>query len=447
MRYPTAVAILLGFALISRTSPAGADNPRIFPYDVHAETLDNGLHVVLVPMSAGGLMAYWHIVKTGSRDEYEPGRTGFAHFFEHMMFRGTEKVPAEEFNAFVTEIGADANAFTSDDLTGYYLSIAAEDMERVMEIESDRFQNLSYPLDMFQTEAGAVYGEYRKNRANPFFVINEALHEAAFEKHTYGHSAMGYEEDIKVMPDLYDYSKSFFKRYYRPENVILLIAGDLEVDSAMEKVRHYYGGWERGYRPPEIPTEPPQEAERRIDVKYEGRSLPIVWMGYKSGAFDPSDRDYVATSLFADLAFGQTSEIYKKLVIDEQVVDVINAGRQINRDPKLFSVIARIKDPAKVDYVIGEIDSVLAAAGETPPETTRLAELKSRLKYQFLMNLDTPMNVAGALSRYLAVAGDHLAIDRYFETADTITAEEVRDAVKKIFMREKRTVAVLRGEG
>jgi len=137
----------------------------------------------------------------------------------------------------------------------------------------------------------------------------------------------------------------------------------------------------------------------------------------------------------------------EKLVIEEQVVDFVNAGQQPNRDPKLFSVVTRIKDPAKVDYVIAEIDRVIAASADSPPAEARLDALKSRLKYQFLMNHDTPMNVASALSRYLAVAGDYRAIDRYYATADTITAAEVQAAVRKQFVREKRTIAVLKGEG
>ncbi|MFQ5598960.1 MAG: M16 family metallopeptidase, partial [Candidatus Krumholzibacteriia bacterium] len=205
---------------------------EIFPYETHVETLDNGLQVILVPMDSGGLVAYWTIVRTGARDEYEPGHTGFAHFFEHMMFRGSEKYPREVREKILTEMGVDANAFTTDDLTGYYLNFAAEDLERVIELESDRFRNLKYSEEDFKTEAGAVYGEYRKNRSSPFFTIYEAVHQEAFDVHTYGHTAMGYEDDIKRMPTMYDYSLSFFSRYYRPENVVLLVIGDVETGPA-----------------------------------------------------------------------------------------------------------------------------------------------------------------------------------------------------------------------
>ena len=116
----------------------------IIPYESHVEILDNGLKVIVMPMSGNGLLAYWSIVRTGSRDEVEEGRSGFAHFFEHMMFRGTERFPADRYGELLTMIGADGNAYTTDDLTAYHLSIAAEDLEQLMELESDRFRHLSY---------------------------------------------------------------------------------------------------------------------------------------------------------------------------------------------------------------------------------------------------------------------------------------------------------------
>ena len=126
----------------------------IIPYPVTTDTLDNGLKIIVMPMPSNGLAAYWTIVRTGSRDEYEAGRTGFAHFFEHMMFRGTKRYPAELYAKTMIGIGADANAYTTDDYTAYHESFAAVDLETVMKLESDRFQHLDYSEAAFQTEAG-----------------------------------------------------------------------------------------------------------------------------------------------------------------------------------------------------------------------------------------------------------------------------------------------------
>ncbi len=438
-------SLLLLCLLLASAATAQQAEPEIFPYQTTVETLDNGLTVILVPMSSGGLLTYWTIVRTGARDEVEPGRTGFAHFFEHMMFRGTEKYPAEAYIDLTTRIGADLNAFTSDDMTAYHLNIAADDLETVMEIESDRFLNLAYPEEMFKTEAGAVYGEYRKNRTSPFFTIYEAIYKAAFERHTYGHTAMGYEQDIAAMPTLFDYSKGFFSRFYRPENAVLLIAGSIDTAATMALARKYYGPWQAGYQAPAVPVEPPQTAERRIDVAYQGQSLPIVWIGYKSTAFDPRDAGQMGAALLCELAFGETSEIYKKLVIDEQVIEFITADFNFNRDPGLIDVYARVKDPDKVDYVLSEIDRVVARAQAAPPDATRLENLQSRLKYDFLMNLDTPAHVARRLVRLIAVTGGIDAADELYRAYDRVTPADVQTAAREYFIAEKRTVAVLKG--
>jgi len=442
----TILVSVLTASLAALTAAASDESamPEIFPYPIHVENLDNGLKVVLVPMPSEGLVAYWTIVRTGSRDEYEHGHTGFAHFFEHMMFRGTERFPPDVYNGIVTRMGADANAFTTDDLTAYHLSVVSEDLEQVMEIESDRFKRLSYAEEVFRTEAGAVYGEYRKSRVNPFFQIWEAIHEKAFERHTYGHTTMGYERDIERMPTMFDYSRSFFSRYYRPENCVLLIAGDLEIGPTMALARAHYGDWEPGYVAPKVPTEPEQTAERHVDVAYEGKTLPIVWLAYKAPRFDPADRGWVSLWLLGELAFGETSAVHKKLVLDEQVVEFIANMDRVNRDPGLFHVYARVKDPARVDYVLGELEKVTDGYRRQPPDPGRLADLKSRIRYDFLMNLDTPDNVAGALHRIVAVTGGVRAVDTLYSTLGSITPEDVQAAAQAYLDRKRRTVGVLR---
>ena len=441
-------SVIAALVLLLCSGSAWADEEpmkRVFPYETHRHTLENGLTVILVPMPSDGLVAYWSIVRTGSRDEYEAGRTGFAHFFEHMMFQGTEAFPQEVYNDAVTKMGADANAYTTDDLTAYHMGITAEDLEKTIEIESDRFRNLGYAEQDFRTEAGAVYGEYRKNRTNPFFTIYEALRKEAFDKHPYGHTTMGYEEDIKAMPEMFEYSQSFFSRYYRPDNVVIFVAGDIDPGATLKLIETYYGSWSAGYVQPKIETEPEQKAERRFDVTYDGQSLPILWVAYKSPRFDPADRQAVALSLLADLAFGETSEIHKKLVLDEQLVEFIGADVGMNRDPGLMDIYTRVKDPSKIGYVLAEIDKVIERYRQSPPDTQRLVDLKSRLRYSFLMNLDTPDRVASSLARIVAITGGLEAVDELYETYSTITPEDVLGAATHYLVPARRTVGTLKG--
>jgi zinc protease len=442
-----AIAPLLAAAWLCAApvvSQEAASVTPIIPYATETRTLPNGLTAIVVPMPSDGLVAYWSIVRTGSRDEYEEGRTGFAHFFEHMMFRGTERYPADLYNRIVTTIGADANAYTTDDHTAYHLSMAAEDLERVMELESDRFQNLSYAEAAFQTEAGAVYGEYRKSRTEPEFALYEKLMETAFERHPYGHTTMGYERDIAIMPTLYGYSQEFFRRYYRPENTVLFIAGDVQAARVWPLVEKYYGGWQRGYVQPAIPAEPEQREERRVEVAFDGQTLPLLHVAYKLPVYDPADRVRVAADLFADLAFGETSEAYRRLVLEEQVVEDLDAGAAYNRDPGLLDISARVKDPAKVDYVLGVIDETIAQFRATPPDAKRVADLQRRLRYGFLMGLQTPDSVAGRVATFVALHGDLAGLDRLYATYAAITPADIHAAVERYLATERRTVGVLR---
>jgi zinc protease len=418
--------------------------PHILPYPTETRSLANGLKVIVMPIPSDGLVAYWTIVRTGSRDEYEAGHTGFAHFFEHMMFRGTERYPAAEYNRIVTSIGADTNAYTTDDYTAYHFNLAAEDLETVMQLESDRFQNLKYSESAFQTEAGAVYGEYRKDRTDPDFALYEQLVGTAFTKHTYGHTTMGFERDIAAMPKMYDYSRTFFARYYRPENTVLFIAGAVTPAAVFPLVEKYYGEWQRGYMAPKIPVEPEQTSERHVDVQYDGQTLPLLEVAYKLPVYDPADRTRVAADLFSDLAFGETSAAYRKLVLEEQVVEELDAGASHNRDPQLLEIRARVKDPGKVDYVLGVIDATVAEFRSAPPDPARVTALQRRLKYGFLMGLQTPDSVAARVAQPIAVAGDLSGLDELYATYAAITPADVQAAVQRYLQPERRTVGILR---
>ncbi|NOY05339.1 MAG: insulinase family protein [Chlorobi bacterium] len=445
MRRQTCSFVLAAVIMLGFTGMNEAVSQGIFPYKYSVVTLENGLKAYLIPTQNPGLVAYYSIVRTGSRDEWEPGHSGFAHFFEHMMFRGTKTYPGPVYDRLVTEMGADANAYTTDDYTAYHLKFAREDLERVMELESDRFQNLFYEEPEFITEAGAVYGEFRKGRTNPWWVLFESIQNTAFDVHTYKHTTIGFEADIKAMPTMYEYSKSFFRRYYRPENVVLLIAGDIDIEATKSLVEKYYADWKPGYVAPQIPVEPEQKGERKVEVKYDGKTLPIVAISYKSPAFDPDNKLAVAGYLIENLAFGETSDIYKKLVLQEQKVQVLGASFDKNRDPGLWSIYAMVKDKADIPYVLGEIDKAVEKMRNAPVEARRLNDLKSRLKYGFLMNLDTPGKVAGNLARYVALTGGIEAVDRLFATYEKVTPADVQNAARTYLVKDHRTVATLKG--
>ncbi len=441
MRYLFTFFLLFPAAL-AQAAPAGS----FFPYPYQQETLPNGLKAIVIPMSSPGLVAYFTVVRTGSRDEVEPGKSGFAHFFEHMMFRGTKKYPGPMYDSIVTGMGANSNAGTSDDFTVFFMTIAKENLEKAVELESDRFQNLSYLKPAFQTEAGAVYGEYRKDVTNPFFLLEEKLADRAYDVHTYKHTAMGFEADIKAMPEDYDYSLAFFKHFYRPENVVILVVGDVDAKTTFALIRKYYGVWKKGYEPAKISPEPPQTAERKVEISYPGKTLPILSMAYKGAAFETGNTDFAAARLLASLAFGDTSELYKKLVIRQQKVEFLAADVPMNRDAPLWTIVTMIKNPQDIDSVQKDIQATIKEFQTTPVSQQKLAEVKRHDKYEFLDRLDSPERVAEALVRYIAVTGGIEAVDRIYAEYDRVTPEDILRAAKKYYQPQRCTIAVLKGE-
>jgi zinc protease len=225
---------------------------------------------------------------------------------------------------------------------------------------------------------------------------------------------------------------------------VLFFAGAVEPERVFALVERHYGGWQRGYVAPQIPTEPEQTAERRVDVAYDGQTLPIVQVAYKVPAFDPADRTRVAADLLAELAFGETSEAYRRLVLDEQVVEFLDAGADASRDPGLLDITARVKDPAKVSYVLDAIDATVAEYRDAPPAPERLAALQQRLKYGFLMGLSTPDAVASRLAHFIALSGSLDSVDALYATYAAITPADVQSAAQSYLRAQRRTVGVLR---
>jgi len=433
--------ILASTMTIAASAPTTSAD--VFPFEIQRETLDNGLTVLMVPMPSEGLVSYWSVVRTGARDEVEQGVTGFAHFFEHMMFKGSENFPGDGFDRIVNSIGASSNAYTTDDYTAYHMSFTTDDLPQVIELEADRFQRLQYDESVFRTEAGAVYGEYRKNRASPWYQLFEAIHDKAFDAHTYKHLTIGFEADIKEMPERFEYSKSFFQRFYRPENTVILVAGDFDPKQALSTVEKYYGGWARGYETPAVKPEPEQTAQRRIVVPYDGQTLPWLTLNFKGAAYAPDDVTTIAATLIPELVFGETSALYKKLVLDEQRVDFLVGDFGDTRDPGLWSVMTRVKKPEDLRAVEAEIWSTITDLHAETIAPERLADVASSMKYGFLSSLSTPDGLASNLARTIAHTGGISAVNTLYATLDRVTPQDVQRAARMYLQPERCTIGIL----
>lgn len=442
-----ALLLLLAVGASAQTATPAA---RAFPFETVVRDLPNGLRVVVVPTGLPEVVSLQLVVGTGSRDEVEPGRSGFAHFFEHMMFRGTEAVPAAEYQRVLSQAGADQNAYTTDDRTVYHTTFLRDALPEMMRIEGDRFQNLSYSEDAFRTEARAVLGEYNKNVANPVQRLFEAQREAAFTAHTYRHTTMGFLADIQQMPEGYAYAQDFFRRHYRPENTTLLVAGDVTADEVMRLAETHFGTWAPGYVAPTIPTEPPPAGPVVRHVAWEGPTPPWVTVAFRAPALyadDPAEaRDAQALGVLATLAFGPSSDLYRRLVVEEQTVDQLFAFVPDRRDPTLMTVGARVRRAEDVAAVRDAVQRELALWRVRAPDASRLDALKSRTRYGFAAGLDHSKSIADALVPSLAVGRDPARIERQFAGLMALTPADVQRAADRTF-RDAAMVVVTLAQG
>src|SRR5688500_3541738 len=365
-------------------SAQATSSSDILPFKATERTLPNGLKVIIVPTGFPNIVSLQIPVQTGSRNEIEPGKSGFAHFFEHIMSRGTKNQTQEDMMRLVTKAGARENAYTTDDFTNYYITFAKEDLESMIGLQADRFQNLQYPEAEFKTEARAVLGEYNKNSANPVSKLFEALRQAAFSKHTYAHTTMGFIKDIEDMPNQYEYSKEFFKRWYRPEYTTIIVAGDVTPAEVMPLIEKHWGKWERGSYKAEIPQEGAGTGPKYTHVNWTSPTLPYLAVSFRNPAFSETNKDNAALDFVSTLWFGPTSDIYKKLVQREQKVDGFSAGNTSKAEPELFTIIASLKKTEDPVYVRDEILKTVAQAKATLVSAEQLAETKSNARYSFV---------------------------------------------------------------
>ena len=437
---------LLGMAQQARSSSTGGGS-KLFTYPYTIDDLPNGLRLVTVPTDYPNLVSLYIVVAAGSRNEVEAGKSGFAHFFEHMMFRGSENYSSEQREAIFTRAGAETNAYTTDDRTVYHATFSKEDLEEIMKAEADRFQRLKYTPEQFKTEAKAVKGEYDKNSANPFSKMNEVLRETAFKKHTYAHTTMGYLKDIDDMPNQYEYSRQFFSRFYRPEYSTIVVVGDITQARALDLTKKYWGTWQRGSYKADITAEPAQNESRTAHIPWDAPTLPHLAVAFHAPKYSDSSKDVAALDLFQSVAFGENSELFQQLVLKEQKVDVLAADFGHQADPELFTVYARVKDPADVNYVRDQILKTFERYKTQLIDQSKLDATRSRMRYGFAMAMNSNDRIAGALAPYIALERTPETLNRLFDTYQTVTAADIRDAVKKYFREEGRTVVTLATKG
>jgi len=432
---------------------AATAHAQTFPDAPRTDALPNGLRVVSIRTDAPGIIAYYSVVRVGSRDEVEEGHSGYAHLFEHMMFRGTETYPQDRYEATIQSFGADNNAYTTQDSTVYTVVGPSSALAQIVELEADRFQHLSFSEDDYRTETGAVRGEYDTAASNPFLRMWEGLSELAFSEHTYGHTTLGYLRDIERMPEEVGYARDFLRRFYTPDNVTIVVAGDVDHDALMTEVRARYGRWRGRRAEPTIPTEPPPTDGAHRHIDWPAQAAPRMFVGWRTPGFVSGRREAqrraalrtsAALRVVHGLAFSEPSPLYQRLVVQEQrAIELGSWADEMNRDPHLFIAHATLRPDEDFDAVIAQMQQAVDAlgAGEVDPE--RLAAVKSHVRYAMLSGLQTPSDYAQLAAEFISAGGSLDLLDPWLEELAAVTAEDVARVAREHLTEDRRYVITL----
>lgn len=250
--------------------------------------------------------------------------------------------------------------------------------------------------------------------------------------------------DVVDMPNQYDFSLQFFKNFYRPEYATILVVGDVTPEAVNKLAEKYFGMWQTGNYVSKIPVEPAQTETRFAHVKVPNFP-PVVSLNYKSPAFDDSKIDMPALDLLNTILFSEKSDLYKKLVIDEQKVRDIGGYASNTRDPYLSQISASLVDEKDMQYVKDEITKAIEKSKTQLVDASTLEQAKMRMKYSFAMGMDSPTSIAEALSGYIWVTGDAESINKAYKLYDKVTPQDLMDVAKKYFVSTGLTIGTISG--
>jgi zinc protease len=413
-------------------------------FDYTMVTLENGLQVVFLEDHSTPLvhLALWYHV--GSKDE-RPGRTGFAHLFEHLMFKGSRNVRPDQHPSWITSIGGESNAETDEDSTIYWQTVPAQYLPLVLWLEADRMATLDVSDEKFRTEIEVVKEERRMRFENqPFGLLPEIIFDKAFTTHPYKHQTIGSIRDLESasIEDV----REFHRTYYVPNNATAVIVGDFDTREAQGLVERYLGRVRRGNPVPrDIPMEPASSSEKRFTVT-QPWPLPAVVVAYHIAA-DATPDAYPLHVLAKILSDGDSSRLHRSLVYEKQVALAAFGQAKIIEHPNLFYAVALVQNghtPESVlQLLLSEVDRV-KTEGVTELEVTRA---KRQFARDYILGRETVRQKALHLGHAVVIHGDIRTADGEFDLFQNVTAEDVRRVANTYFTPQSRMVLTVMRPG
>jgi zinc protease len=413
--------------------------------DYTMTTLSNGLRVVFLEDHSAPIVhaEIWYHV--GSKNE-RPGRTGFAHLFEHMMFKGSKNVEPEGHPSWISSVGGQSNAYTNEDTTVYWQTFPAQYLPMVLWLEADRMATLRIDEKVFQTEREVVKEERRMRvESQPYGRLNEIVYDHAFSVHPYKHPTIGSMKDLEAasIEDV----REFFRTYYVPNNATLVLVGDFDTKEAGALVQQYLGRIPKSSRPVprDIPKEPPQTKERRLQLE-ESWPLPAVVVAHHI-TFDGHPDSYplhIASKVLSD---GESSRIYRKLVYEEQLALAAFGGGNIIEDPNLFFAVAIVQPGKKPEDAVNALIAELERLKKEPISEAELQQAKNQFARDYILGRESNKDKAGQLGHAVVIHDDIKTADGEFDIFMNTTAADVQRVAQTYFKPENRLVLTIMPRG
>jgi zinc protease len=420
--------------------------------DLKDSTLKNGLRVITVEDHNAPVIAVSVTYNVGSRNE-RPGRTGFAHLFEHMMFQGSENVGKSEHFILINNNGGTMNGTTNDDRTNYFEALPANQLDLALYLESDRMRSLAVNQENLNNQRNAVQEERRIGVDNaPYGKTGEIEQDLMYDNFAYKHDTIGSMEDLNAasVEDV----QNFFKTYYAPNNAVLVLVGDFSTAEAMARIRKYFDAIPRQPDPPAVDmTEPEQKAERRTSVDDALARATRVSIGFK--AIPGNTADFYALQVLANVlgggggggrfgggGGGSSSRLYQKLVRDKAIVSSVNSGMSEMRGAGPFRVTATPSRGIKTEEVEAAIYQEIDRLKKEPIADWELQKAKSGARRNFINGLQSSLARATSIGQYTVYYNDPNIINTRLDKVAAVTKEDVMRVANKYLKETNRTVVI-----
>jgi zinc protease len=427
--------LLMWLGLAAALVEADVKVPKLELLDSH---LDNGLRIILVPDHNAPVFAINVSYNVGSRNE-RPGRTGFAHLFEHMMFEGSENVGKGEHFILVLNNGGGMNGTTNEDRTTYFEELPKNQLDLGLYLEADRMRSLNITQANLENQRKTVQEERRQSLDNqPYGRANLEIDNLSYDNFAYKHSTIGSMADLDAAT-LQDVS-DFFRIYYAPNNAILTLVGDFDRDEALGKVKKYFGSIPSQPPPPKVDlSEEPHYGERREIVYDPLARLPMINIAYHIPPGN-TPANYAVQELAVILGQGQSSRMYQHLVKDKQLASQVSVFADSRIGPSLLYVSANPGPEVKMEDLEKAIDNEIAEVVNNGVTFEELAKAKTQLLRRFIEQRRTSLSTANLVGRYAVYFDDPNLINTVLDKENAVTLKDVNAAAKAYFARDQRAV-------